>query len=137
MKPVLNSIDCLSLKVGDLPEAIEFYSVKLGHKLKWKTATAAGLEFAEGQPELVVHVEDHSSETDLLVKSVPEAIRVFTQAGGKLVAGPFDIPVGLFAILSDPWDNHLCILDLSKGTFQVDEDKNVVEVGSYPVQERA
>ena len=129
MKPVFHSIDCLSLKVGDLSEALEFYSVKLGHSLKWKTATAAGLTFGEGQAELVVHTEDHPSETDLLVESVPEAIREFIQAGGKLVAGPFDLPVGLFAILSDPWENQVCILDLSKGTFQVDGDKNVVGVG--------
>jgi lactoylglutathione lyase len=130
MKPVFKSIDCLSLKVGDLSKAIEFYEGRLGHPLKWKTATAAGLEFAAGTAELVVHVEDHPTETDLLVESVPEAIEDFIRAGGSLVAGPFELPVGLFAVVADPWGNHLSMLDLSKGTFQVDADKNVIGVGA-------
>lgn len=66
-------------------------------------------------------------ETDLAVKSVPEALARFTSAGGKLLAGPFEIEIGLCAVMSDPWDNTLVILDASKGRLHVDEKKRVIE----------
>jgi lactoylglutathione lyase len=130
MKPLFKDVDCFSIKVDDLERALSFYADGLGHKLLWKTQTAAGLGFPNGKSELVLHTEQRPPGTDLLVDSVPEAIRLFTEAGGKLVFGPIDIPVGLFAIVSDPWDNRLTILDLSKGQYQVDGDKNVIGVGA-------
>jgi predicted enzyme related to lactoylglutathione lyase len=66
-------------------------------------------------------------ETDLAVESVPEALAKFTSAGGKLLASPFEIEIGLCAVVSDPWDNTLVILDASKGQLQVDENKLVIE----------
>jgi len=36
----------------------------------------------------------------------------------------------LFAILSDPWNNQINILDLSKGQYKVDENKNVIGAGN-------
>jgi len=130
MKPIFKGIDCISLKVADLEGAIAFYTVKLGHKLLWKTSTSAGLGFPDGNSELVIHTEPRPPGTDLLVESVPEAIKQFTQAGGKLIYGPVDIPIGLFAILSDPWNNQINILDLSKGQYKVDENKNVIGAGN-------
>ncbi len=65
-------------------------------------------------------------ETDLAVDSVPEALARFTSAGGKVLAGPFQIQIGLCAVVSDPWDNVLVILDASKGPLQVDKNKRVV-----------
>ena len=41
-------------------------------------------------------------------------------------AGPFQIQIGLCAVVSDPWDNVLVILDASKGPLQVDKNKRVV-----------
>jgi lactoylglutathione lyase len=130
MKPIFKGIDCISLKVDDLEDAMTFYTEKLGHRLLWKTQTSAGLGFPNSTSELVLHTEERPPETDLLVESVPDAIKRFTQAGGKLVFGPIDIPVGLFAIVSDPWDNPLNILDLSKGLYKVDKNKNVIGVGA-------
>ena len=129
MKPLFKGIDCISLKVDDLDKAIAFYRDKLGQELLWKTTTSAGLGFPHSKSEFVIHTEQRSPETDLFVESVPEAIKQFTDAGGKLIFGPVDIPVGLFAIVSDPWENQLNILDLSKGLYQVDENKNVIGVG--------
>jgi lactoylglutathione lyase len=130
MKPLFKGIDCISIKVDDLERAITFYCDKLGHELLWKTQTAAGLGFPDNKSELVLHAEQRPPGTDLLVASVHDAIKQFTEAGGKLIYGPIDIPVGLFAIVSDPWDNKLNILDLSKGLYKVDKDKNVTGVGS-------
>jgi lactoylglutathione lyase len=129
MKPLFKGIDCISFKVDDLEKAISFYSDELGHNLLWKTQTSVGLGFPDSKSELVLHTEQRPPGTDLLVESVPDAIKQFTEAGGKLVFGPIDIPVGLFAIVSDPWDNKLNILDLSKGLYTVDKDKNVIGVG--------
>jgi lactoylglutathione lyase len=110
MKPFFKNIDCISLKVDDLERAIIFYTDKLGHKLKWKTQTSAGLGFPNSKSELVLHTEQRPPGTDLLVESVPDAIKQFTEAGGKLIFGPIDIPIGLFAIVADPWDNKLNML---------------------------
>jgi lactoylglutathione lyase len=44
-----------------------------------------------------------------------------------VLAGPFDIQIGLCAVVSDPWQNVLVILDASKGPLQLDETKRVKE----------
>ena len=66
-------------------------------------------------------------ETDLAVDSVPEALARFTAAGGTVLRGPFDIQIGRCALVADPWGNVLVILDASKGTLRVDENKRVIE----------
>jgi hypothetical protein len=43
-----------------------------------------------------------------------------------LVAGPFDIAIGRCAVVADPWNNVLVLLDTTKGLLQVDENKRVV-----------
>jgi len=118
----------MSIRVDDLERAITFYTVKLGQELLWKTQTSAGLGFPGSKSELVLNTEQRPPGTDLLVESVSEAIKQFTEAGGTLMFGPIEIPVGLFAIMSDPWGNPLNILDLSKGLYKVDENKNVIGV---------
>jgi predicted enzyme related to lactoylglutathione lyase len=69
-------------------------------------------------------------ETDLTVDSVPEALMRFTSAGGKILRGPFEIQIGRCAVVADPWNNVLVILDASQGTLQVDENKRVIEGGA-------
>ncbi len=128
--PLFRKIDCLSIPVPDLDAALAFYSGKLGHELIWRGRKAAGLRLPGSNAELVLHTDDRSMETDLAVESVPEALARFTAAGGKVLAGPFEIQIGLCAVVSDPWGNALVILDASKGTLQVDENKRVIEGGS-------
>ena len=64
--------------------------------------------------------------TDLLVESVPDAIERFVAAGGTLLVGPFDIRIGLCAVLWDPWQNPLVILDQSKGLLRTDAAGRVI-----------
>jgi len=66
-------------------------------------------------------------EADLAVDSVPEALERFTSAGGTVLRGPFEIQIGLCAVVSDPWNNVLVILDASKGPLKTDENKRVIE----------
>lgn len=124
---LFQKIDCLSLPVADLEAALAFYGGQLGHELVWRTAKAAGLRLPGSNAELVLHTDDRRMETDLAVDSVPEALARFRSAGGRVLAGPFEIAIGLCAVVADPWNNVLVILDTSKGTLRVDENKRVVE----------
>ena len=61
---------------------------------------------------------------------MPDAIERFTVAGGRVLNGPFEIQIGLCAVVSDPWGNVLVILDNSKGHLAVDDQKRVI--GTVP-----
>jgi lactoylglutathione lyase len=126
MKPLLLKVDCHSLPVWNLDEAIAFYGA-LGHRVIWRDGTrAAGLRLPDSEAELVLHTDKRPIETDFLVESVPEAIERFQGAGGSLVRGPFDIQIGRCAVLLDPWNNPLVILDASKGLLETDPDGNII-----------
>ncbi len=125
--PLFRKIDCLSLPVPDLDAALELYSRDLGHEVIWRSERAAGLRLPDSNAELVLHTDDRGLETDLTVDSVPEALDRFVAAGGRVLTGPFEIQIGLCAVVSDPWGNELVILDTSKGLLQVDEEKRVVD----------
>src|SRR6185369_12943248 len=116
--PLFQKVDCLSIPVPDLDAALAFYSGHLGHELIWRSTKAAGLRLPGSNAELVLHTGDRSMETDLAVESVPEALARFRSAGGKLLAGPFEIEIGLCAVVSDPWDNTLVILDASRESYK-------------------
>ena len=127
MTSLFRKVDCLSIPVPDLDAALAFYSENLGHELIWRSSKAAGLKFPDSNAELVLHTDDRPLQTDLSVQSVPEALERFTAAGGRVLAGPFDIQIGLCAVVADPWDNVLVLLDASKGLLRVDENKRVID----------
>ncbi len=123
--PLFKGIDCLRLPVGDLDEALAFYRDRLGHELVWRSETAAGLRLAEGGGEIVLQTERPEQETNLLVASVEEAVASFVAAGGRVVAGPFDIQIGKCAVVRDPFGNVLVMLDMSKGRLVTDKDGRI------------
>ena len=125
--PFFRKVDCVSIPVPDLDAALAFYSANLGHELIWRNSKAAGLKLPGSDTELVLHTDNRPLETDLAVDSVPDAVVRFTSAGGKVLRGPFEIQIGRCAVVADPWDNVLVILDASKGILQVDENKRVIE----------
>lgn len=85
----------------------------------WQTARMVGLRLASSDTELVLAL-DIGPETNLLVESVPEAVRAFAHAGGSIVAEPEEIPVGGVAVVDDPFGNRLTLVDLSKGPYTPD-----------------
>jgi lactoylglutathione lyase len=127
-RALFQKIDCHSLPVPDLESAIAFYE-SLGHELIWQDNSGAGLRIPGCEAELVLHTDDRPAETDFAVESVPEAVAAFVEAGGRVVHGPFEIRIGLCAVLADPWDNPIVILDNSKGLLKVDEQKRVIGSG--------
>ena len=130
MTALFRKVDCHSIPVADLEAALAFYRDGLGHELIWRDAAAAGLRLPDSEAELVLHTDERPVETDLLVASVPAAIERFVQAGGQVVAAPFEIRIGLCAVLEDPWQNRLVILDSSKGQLSTDAEGNIIGLGS-------
>ena len=122
---VFLKIDCHMLSAPDLDAAIDFYQNRLGQSLIWRTDDAAGFRMPETDAELVVH-RRLAAETDLLVKSVPEAVERLVTAGASCIAPPFDIAIGKCAVMRDPFGNTLTILDQSKGPLRTEARKNVV-----------
>jgi len=125
-EPLFTKVDCLRLPVRDLDEALAFYRDKLGHALIWRTDTAAGLRLPDSNAELVLQTERPEMETDLSVASVEVAVERFVAAGGRVLAGPFDIQIGMCAVVADPFGNVLVMLDASKGLLTTDAEGRVV-----------
>jgi predicted enzyme related to lactoylglutathione lyase len=129
-KPLFQYLDCLNLPVSDLEKALEFYRDKLGHSLIWRTENAAGLRLPDSNAELVIRTEERPPETDIKVESAVEAAERFVEAGGSIVAEPFDIQIGKCVVVEDPWGNHLVLLDSNKGKLATDAEGNVT--GNLP-----
>ena len=125
MTELFRGVDAVVLRVPDLEDGIRFYE-GLGHRLRWRTETQAGLSMGE-RTELVVSTA-HDAETDLLVEDVPAALRQVVAAGGTVTAGPIELPVGRLAVVRDPFGNVLTLVDLSQGRYQVDERQRVTGV---------
>jgi lactoylglutathione lyase len=110
-KSLFNKIDCVRIPVPNLEDGIDFYSKKLGHELLWKTKTSVGLQISEDKSEIVLYIEPEGLEIDFQVENVKHAAKKFVQAGGEIVKGPFDIPIGMCVLVKDPWGNQYVILD--------------------------
>ena len=127
VRPLLVAVDAVVVKVPDLNTGLAFYRDSLGHEVTWQTDTMAGLRLAGSETELVLSL-DVGPETDLLVRSVPEAVRVFVDAGASIVAEPREIPVGRVAVVRDPFGTELTLVDLSKGRYTTDPAGRVTGV---------
>lgn len=127
MKQLFKKADAIVVRVPSLNDGLAFYRDKLGHKLLWRSKTMAALSMAESDTELVLSI-DVNAETDILVESVDEAVVLIKEAGGTIIAGPNDIPVGRVGVVRDPFGNQLTLVDLTKGRFKTDDSGNVVAV---------
>ena len=127
-EPLIRKVDAVQIVVPDLEAGLAFYRDKLGHELRWRSETSAGLAMPDGDAELVIQTRLQQQETDLLVESADAAAERFVEAGGAVIAPPQDIPVGRVTVVRDPWGNRLVLVDLSKGTYNTDKDGNVTGV---------
>jgi predicted enzyme related to lactoylglutathione lyase len=108
---------------------LAFYQDALGHQLLWRTEHAAGLRMPDSETEIVVQTERPEPEVDLLVESVERATERVVAAGGTLLAGPSEIPVGRVVAVADPFGNSLVLLELSNGHYRTDASGAVTGVG--------
>ena len=127
-QPLILREDAVQIIVSDLEAGLAFYRDKLGHELRWRNETSAGLTMPNSDTELVIQTALKEPETDLLVESADDATQRFIAAGGTVIVPPSDVPVGRVAVVQDPWGNRLVLLDLSKGTFDTDATGNVTGV---------
>lgn len=115
---MLRKIDCIMIKVDDLETATKYYTDVFGLHPIWQDDTSIGLGFPETDAEIVLHCDPNipsKIEVYYLVDNVPSAVQALAQKGCTILVAPFDIPIGQCAIIKDPFDTILCILDMSKG----------------------
>lgn len=127
-RPLLRAVDAIQIPVTDLTAALGFYEGALGHQLRWRTDTEAGLGMPDAQTEIVLTTERNRLEPNLLVESADEAARAIEAEGGTIEVPPFDIPVGRVAVVRDPFGNVLVLIDLSKGRYVTDDAGTVTGV---------
>lgn len=128
MDEVFKNVDCIELYVPDLEDGIKYYCGCMGLKLLWRTDTAVGLGMENDIAEILLQTERRFMSVDLKVESVVESIDIIVDAGGKVLEGPFEIPIGKCAVICDKWDNKYVILDMTKGRYTTDEYGNVTGV---------
>ena len=128
MPGLFKNVDCIELYVSDLDDGINYYCGIMGLELLWRADTTAGLGMESGIAEIVLQTDRTWMSVDFLVESVSGSVEKITDSGGKLIYGPFDIPIGKCAVVQDKWDNEYVILDMSKGRYVTDEKKNVIGV---------
>jgi predicted enzyme related to lactoylglutathione lyase len=129
VSPLLRKVDAVTIPVPDLDSGLAFYRDRLGHVLLWRNDAIgqAGLQLPESDTEIVLTTRLEYAPS-WLVSSADEAADAVPAAGGRVVTAPFDIPVGRVAVVADPFDNVLVLLDLSKGRYATDEDGSVTGV---------
>ncbi|MCL2709025.1 MAG: VOC family protein [Defluviitaleaceae bacterium] len=128
MPGIIKNVDCVELYVSDLDEGIAYYRDGLGLKLLWRADTTAGLGMDEGESEVVLQTVRKRVYADFRVGSVVESLNAIAEAGGRVIDGPFDIPIGKCAVVRDKWENEYVILDMTKGRYLTDADGNVTGV---------
>ena len=125
-EPLLEKVDCIMLRVADVDAALRFYRDQLGQELVWRHGgDCAAVRL--GESELLLNAKCKEPEVDIEVDSAVAAAERFVQAGGRVVAGPFDIRIGKCVVVNDPWGNRLVLLDTTKGLLRTDEQGNVVD----------
>ena len=127
--PLLRKIDGVTIRVPDLDAGLGFYRDRLGHELRWRNDEMgqAGLGLPGGDSEIVLTTQQRY-EPNWLVSSADEAAKVIEAAGGRILAGPEEIPVGKLVVVEDPFGNVLVLLDLSKGRYVTDDTGQVTGV---------
>lgn len=126
-QPLFEKIDCIHVQVANLESGLDFYQKSLGLKLLWRTQDACGLGMDADESEIVISTRDYIT-VDLKVENVEEALKIFTQAGGKVEEGPLNIDIGKCAVVSDLWGNKYCLLDMTNGTYDTGDDGTVCGV---------
>ena len=86
-----------------------------------------GLRLPGSNAELVLTTQQ-GYEVNWLVDSVPQAVAAIVSGGGRVIVEEHPIPVGRLAVVADPFDNRLILLDLSAGIYVTDQEGRVVGI---------
>lgn len=110
----LRKIDCVLVRVDALDAGVDFYTRACGLRVLWRDASSVGLGMPETDAEVVLHTSTDVPDgaVHYLVDDVRAAVAAWD---GAVRVAPFEIAVGWCAVLADPFDNAVAILDLTKG----------------------
>ena len=128
MSGLFTQVDCIELFVSNLDDGIKYYCGNLGLTLLWRSETSVGLGMENGTAEVVLQTDRKWMNVDFKVDSVTDSVERIIEAGGKIIDGPFDIPIGKCAVVKDKWENQYVILDMTKGKYVTDESGNVIGI---------
>ena len=130
VNPLLRYVDAITVPVPDLDQGMAFY----------RDVTRPPADLAQrrdragrappgriGHTEIVLTTRQ-AYEPDWKVHSADAAAQMFAAHGGKVLAGPVDIPIGRLAVVEDPFGNRLVLLDSTKGTYDTDKSGAVTGI---------
>jgi predicted enzyme related to lactoylglutathione lyase len=131
MTGLLRYVDAVTFRVPDLESGIAFYQGVLGHQVLWRDEPRGqvGLGTPESATEVVLTTQ-FGYEPNWKVDSADGAGQVFAAHGGRVLAGPDEIPIGRVVAVEDPFGNGLMLLDNTAGTYQTDAQGNVTGVAA-------
>jgi lactoylglutathione lyase len=115
---MLKKIDCVMIYVDNVDAAIAFYSRVLGLRPLWRDEQSVGMGFPESDAEIVLHDDatlPAKIDVHYLVDDVEQAVATLRTEGCTILIEPFDIVIGKCAVIRDPFDTTLSILDMSRG----------------------
>jgi predicted enzyme related to lactoylglutathione lyase len=115
---MLKRIDCVMIRVDDVAAAEKLYSRVFGLKALWREAGSVGMALPETNAEIVLHNNTaipHKVEVHYLVDDVVAAVKQYAENGCRVLAPPFDVLIGKCAVIQDPFDATICLLDLTSG----------------------
>jgi predicted enzyme related to lactoylglutathione lyase len=115
---MLKRIDCVMIRVDDVATAEKFYSEVFGLKALWREAGSVGMALPETNAEIVLHNNaaiPNKVEVHYLVDNVVAAVKYYAENGCRVLAPPFDVLIGKCAVIQDPFDTTICLLDLTSG----------------------
>ena len=115
---ILRKIDCVMLRVDDLPSATEFYQRTLGLEALLSDEHSVALGMPETDAEIVLHDNldiPRDCNVHYLVDDVSIAVAALAAGGWSVVTPPFEVQIGKCAVLADSAGNKLNLLDMTKG----------------------
>src|SRR5262249_8211579 len=115
---VLRKIDCVMVKVENLAAARRFYERVLGLTHLWSNTHSCALGMRDCDAEIVLHDDPQiprECNVHYLVGDVKDAAAKLCSAGCSVMVAPFEVRIGMCAVLRDPFENLLNLIDMSKG----------------------
>lgn len=115
---MFKKIDCVMVRVPDVAAGERFYSEVFGLKPRWREDGSVGMGLPETDAEIVLHNQPgipHKVEVHYLVDDVVGAVKTYAQKGCRVLVQPFDVLIGKCAVIEDPFQTTICLLDLASG----------------------
>lgn len=115
---MFKKIDCVMIRVDDVGAAEKFYSEVFGLRPLWREAGSVGMGFPETDAEIVLHSTagiPNKVEVHYLVDDVVAAVKTYAEKGCRVLVQPFDVLIGKCAVIEDPFQTTVCLLDLTSG----------------------